>query len=576
MFHGVNLSHVPRMALSGLFLVASSCAVGPDYVPPDPQLPDQWHQPAAPSAAQVQEWWRVFGDQNLSELIEQAAAGNLDLRLAVLRIREARALRGVAAGELLPSLGGQGAYQRSKGSANGPLAFPQAPGKAETFANTVGRGVAGSALGAGLAAAAPGASVVTGPLASGVVGLIPSPSGAPDTDEINLHSAGFDASWEIDVFGGIRRNIEAADAELAAAVEDYRTVLVSLLAEVAATYIDVRSLQSQIEATRQNIQLQQQALALTRARFDAQLEPELDIRQAETNLATTESQLPLLETALTTAIYRLSVLTGRTPAALYDELSVAQPIPEPPAEALVGVPAEIVRRRPDIRAAERRLAAQTARVGVATADLYPRFSLAGTFGFEATDANHLFNGRSISYGFGPGFAWSILEGLRNLNRIAAQQAATHQAYVLYERTLLQALQDVESSSVAFTREQVRRAALVRATEAGRRSAHLAETLYQDGLTDFQNVLDAQRTLAALEISLAQSRGQVAIHLVALYKALGGGWSPQVMPQRQFLEDPDDVLADPLEFYFSGGKGTPSWVTPAADTTRTAAGPIHVE
>lgn len=548
------------VSLGAIFL-GTGCAVGPNYRPPVPDLPEQWHQKLAEGTADVREWWKVFGDEKLTELIERAAEGNLDLRMAVLRIREARALRGVAAGELLPVLGAEGGYLRSRASAHGPAAVPQAPGNAAIFGNTVARGIAGNALGSGLATVAPDVpTAVMGSVANGLIGLIPGPSGSPETDEINLHSAGFDASWEIDIFGGIRRNIESADAELAATIEDYRSVLVSLLAEVATTYIDIRSLQAQIEATRQNIELQRHAVLLTRARFEAKLEPELDIRQAETNLATTESQLPQLETALTVAIYRMGVLIGREPAALYDELSVVQPIPEPPPETLVGVPADLVRRRPDIRAAERRLAAQTARIGVAAADLYPRFTLSGTFGFESTNFKDLLDARSITYGFGPAVRWNIFQGLRNLHRIAAQQAATYQAYIFYERALLLALQDVESSSVAFTREQVRRAALLRATEAGRRSAHLAESLYQDGLTDFQNVLDAQRTLAGLEVSLAQSRGQVAINLVALYKALGGGWSPEVFPQEEYLEDPNGVLEKPVDFFFSGGKSPLPWTT----------------
>lgn len=561
MWNEVRRYHGLLTACLGVTVVAG-CAVGPDYRPPDPQLPDQWHPSAMEGLKRgepdLQEWWRMFGDPMLAELIDRAAAGNLDLRLAVLRIREARALRGVAAGALLPTLGGQATYLRSKASANGPAAFPDTPGRAETFGNTVARGVAGSALSTGLATVAPGASVVTGPLANGLIGLIPTPTGPPDTDEVNLHAAGFDASWEIDVFGGIRRNVESADAALAATLEDYRAVLVSLLAEVATTYIDIRALQGQIEATHKNIKLQKDTLVLTKARFDAELVSELDVRQAETNLAVTESELPLLETGLALAIYRMGVLVGREPAALYEELSVAETIPQPPPETLVGVPVGLLRRRPDIRAAERRLAAQTAQIGVAAADLYPRFTLSGTFGFESTDFKNLLEERSISYGFGPTVQWSIFEGLRNLNRIAAQQAMTHQAYVSYERALLVALQDVESSAVAYNREQVRLEALLRATEAGRQTAQLAETRYQDGLTDFQNVLIAQRTLVNLENSLAQSRGQVAVNLVALFKALGGGWSPEAMPQGQYLEDPVGVLANPAEFFFSGGKGPLPW------------------
>ena len=545
--------------------ILSGCTVGPSYRAPTPELPKAWHQNAtaglAHGRADLEEWWKVFEDDTLADLIQRAAAGNLDLRLAVLRVREARALRGIAAGELLPSLAGQGGWHRARSSANGLMGgTPEAPGKGTQFANTVARGIAGSALSEGLGTAFPGAPAVTNSLASGLMGLAPTPTRLADTEAMDLYAAGFDASWEIDVFGGIRRNIESADAVLAAAVEDYRSVLVSLLAEVAATYIDIRSLQSQIEATQRNIKLQKETLVLTQVKFDSELVSELDVRQAETNLATTESELPLLEAGLSVAIYRLGVLIGREPAALYDELSVVGDIPKPPAETLIGVPVDLVRRRPDVRAAERRLAAQTAQIGVAAADLYPRFSLSGTFGFEATDINHMLDARSVTYGFGPALRWNIFDGLRNLNRIAVQQVATHQAYVSYEQTLLLALQDVETALVACTREQARYAALVRAAEAGRRSAQLAETRYQDGLTDFQNVLIAQRALVNLETALAQSRGQVAVNLVALYKALGGGWSPDVAPQEQYLEDSSDVLTDPLGFFFSGGAAVLPWET----------------
>ncbi len=318
------------------------------------------------------------------------------------------------------------------------------------------------------------------------------------------------------------------------------------------------------------IKLQKETLSLTRVKFDSELVSELDVRQAETNLATTESDLPLLEAGLSVAIYRLGVLIGREPSALYDELSVVQDIPQPPGETLIGVPVDLLRRRPDVRAAERRLAAQTAQIGVATADLYPRFTLSGTFGFEATDINHMLDARSVTYGFGPAVRWNIFDGLRNLNRIAVQQAVTHQAYVSYERTLLVALQDVETSLVAYTREQARHAALLRATEAGRRTARLAETRYQDGLTDFQNVLIAQRALVQLETALAQSRGQVSINLVALYKALGGGWSPDVVPQEEYLDDPSGALVNPMDFFLSGGKGPLPWDSEPGEKAETGA------
>ncbi len=553
--------------LGGIMAIAG-CTVGPDYQAPDPRVPDQWHQSLADGltagTADVQRWWEVFADPQLSALIERAVEGNLDVRLAVLRIREARALRGVAAGELLPSLGGDAGYTRSKSSVNGPTAFPQTPGKLETFGNTVGRGMAGSAVGAGLGAVVPGVPGVTNPLATGLVGLLPTPSGRPDTDEINLHAVGFDASWELDVFGGLRRKVESADAVLEATVEDYRDMLVTLVAEVAATYIEIRTLQSEIESIERNIALQKETLSLTQARLALQLATELDVQQAETNLATTESYLPLLESGWSISVYRLSVLLGRQPRALDAELSTSASIPVPPAEILVGVPTDILRQRPDIRSVERRLAAQTAQIGVTASELYPRLTLSGTFGFEATDAAHLLDARSVSYRLGPAVRWNIFDGLRNLHRIAAQQAVTHQSYVVYQCTLLTALQEVENSMVAYKREQARRDALARAVEAAGRSVKLAETLYRNGLVDFQNVLDAQRSLANLESTLAQSRGQVAINLVSLYKALGGGWSPDVTPQEEYLEDDSDALHRPGDFFFSGGKTSLPWESVSED------------
>ena len=555
-----------RFAFPVLFVgcVSVGCAVGPGYRAPTPALPDMWHEAAAgglaPGEADVQAWWDVFRDKTLSDLIGHAAHGNLDLRLAVLRIREARALRGIAAGELLPSLSGSGSYNRSRSSENGPAAGVGVPGRRAQFTESVARGIATSILGQGLGTVLPDASGVTNSVAGGLVSLVPGRRVLPETDELDLFATGFDAAWEIDVFGGIRRNVEAADADLAATVEDYRAVLVSLSAEVATTYIDVRALQSEIESTRRNIELQKQTLTLTRSRFEADLTSELDVRQAETNLATTESELPRLETGLALAIYRLGVLLGREPGALYEELSVGRPIPQATGETLVGVPADIIRRRPDIRAAERRLAAQTARIGVAAADLYPRFTLSGTFAFESLGFDQMLDVRSMTYGFGPAVRWNIFDGLRNLNRIAAQEAVVHQAYVSYEQTLLLALESVESSMVAYKREQTRWEALGRAAEAARRTVQIAQTRYEDGLTDFQDVVNAQRALVQLENALAQSRGQVAVNLVSLYKALGGGWSPDQTPQALYLEDPSGALANPLNFFFSGGKTVLPWPT----------------
>jgi len=557
------MKHLRTQALVSLGCLLAGCTVGPAYHAPTPTLPANWHQAAtdglASGSANVQQWWQVFQDDTLAGLIQRAVAGNLDLRSAALRVRQARALRGVAAGELLPSLSGRGSYQLSQSSANGPLGGgPEAPGPGARFTESVSRGIATSILGQNLASAVPGVPGITNSVAGGLIGLIPSRTDLADQPTMNLFATGFDSAWELDLFGGIRRNVEAADADLAAATEDYRGVLVSLLGEVATTYIDLRALQSQLEATRQNVELQRETLSLTQARLNAELTSELDVRQAEANLAATESELPLLETGFTVAIYRLSVLLGKEPGALFDELSVARTIPQPPAETLVGVPTDILRRRPDLRAAERRLAAETARIGVAAAELYPRLTLSGTFGLEATDINHLLDGRSVTYGLGPAVRWNIFDGLRNLNRIAAQEAATHQAYVVYEQTLLRALQEVESAMIAYKREQTRRDALLRAAEAARRAVQIAEKRYEDGLTDFESVLVVQRSLVQLENAVAQSRGQVAVNLVAVYKALGGGWSPETTPPADDLREQSAALADPVDYFFSGGQTTLPW------------------
>lgn len=560
-----------RCRLAAYLLLPSmlpGCAVGPSYHAPTPKLPEHWHESVddglASGDADVQHWWQVFEDETLSSLIARAAEGNLDARMAVLRIREARALRGVAAGELLPSLSGRGSYQRGKASANGPLGgVPATPGKGAQFAETVTRGAATGALSQGISTAAPGAAAVATPLATGLVGLLPDRCKLGDSPETDLFTAGFDASWELDVFGGIRRNVESASADLAAAVEDYHSALVSLFAEVATTYIDLRTLQAEITATLKNIELQRETLTLARARLKYELASELEVHQAETNLATTESQLPLLEAGLATAIYRLGVLVGREPAALVGELTPTQSIPQPPAETFIGVPADVLRRRLDIRAAECRLAAETARIGVAAADLYPRFTLSGTFGFESSDFEHMLDSRSITYGFGPAVRWNVFDGLRNLNRIAAQEAATHHAYVLYEQTVLVALEDVESAMVYYKRERARRDALRRATAAARCAAELAQARYEDGLTDFQDVVDAERSLVNLETSLVQSEGQVAVDLVALYKALGGGWTPGVSAQVKHLDAPSDALDHPLHYFSTGGTSALPWETQSA-------------
>lgn len=512
-----------RLLLSmplGIGLLAG-CAVGPDYVKPEVQSPDQWHQELtkglAGGEADLRTWWTVLEDPTLEFLIDKASAGNLTLKESIARIREARARRGIASGELWPSVAGAGSYQRARPSENGLSPPPPESSLPERAASQL--------ISTGASSVAPGLG-----------GLLPPITHHTIPDQTNLHSAGFDASWEIDVFGGIRRNVESADASLQATVEDYRDVLVSLYAEVALNYVEVRALQTRLAYARSNVEAQRKTLQLTNDRFKAGIAPELDVAQAESNLANTESEIPSLEIALTQTINRLGVLMGEQPNALQALLSDSAAIPVPPTKTVIGLPTDLLRQRPDVRRAERELAAATAQIGVATADLYPRFSLSGTFALEGTQVKDLGKMDSRSWSFGPSFRWNIFDGIRNIYRIHAAEAVTEQALTRYEQAVLLALEDVENAMVSYKKEQVRRDALLRAVDATARSVELVQTLYETGLTDFQNVLDSQRSLFQQQDRLAASEGLVTANLISLYKALGGGWDASVIGARDGQED----------------------------------------
>lgn len=463
-------------------LCGAGCATaGPDYVrpasplPEPTRLPDAWRAQALAGfdsgEARLQRWWDLFDDPTLVRLVERARTANPDVRLAVARVLESRAALAVVAGERLP--------------------FVDA--------------TAGGSLGRGSAATLP----------AGV-----------DTGFDALASVGADASWEIDLFGRIARGIEAALADYDASVEDIRDVLVSLSAAVALNYVDARTLQERLVVTRENIRAQEGSLQLTRDRFEAGLTSALDVAQAEANLYDTQSRIPALERALAAAFNRIAILLAEAPGALTAELAAGGAIPAPHAAATVGIPADLVRQRPDVRGAERRLAAQTARIGVATADLYPRLALGGNFSF---DAGNLGAPTGFGWNILPGLRWNLFDRDRIRSRIDVEEARATQALLDYERTMLNALEEVENAMVAYGREQERRARLQQALDASRRAVELVRTQYLAGLTDFQNVLDSQRTLYALGDQLADATGAVVQHLVQLYSALGGGWDLTLAP-----------------------------------------------
>ncbi len=462
-----------------VLIIAGGCAsVGPDYVRPDTKVSEKWHtqlegalmsDDSAPET--LASWWSTLDDPYLSNLIERAVKGNLDLKKAQARVREARAQRGVAMAGLFPTLDASGAATRNK--------------SADNFSS----------------------------------------NGSDDfrNNWTDLYNSGFDASWEIDIFGGVRRSVEAAQRDLEASREGLRDTLVSLVAETAQNYVDVRSYQRRIAVAESNFKAQKSTYDLVAWRHQAGLTDELAVQEARYNLENTRSQIPALKTGLEKAMNRIAVLLGEQPGAIHAYLELPLPIPSTSFEVAVGIPADVLRRRPDVRQAERQLAAQTARVGVATADLYPKLTLNGSIGLESLNSNNLFTSGSSSWSFGPRITWAIFRGGAIRQKIEVQSALQEQALAHYERTVLGALEDVENALTAYSEELKRREALKAAEEAARSAVEMAEHKYEAGLINFIVVLDAQRSLLSFQEQLAQSEGAIVANLVKLYKALGGGW-----------------------------------------------------
>ncbi len=491
----------PGIALS-LVLLAGGCSVGPSYTAPTPNAPAGWNsidsgavasgpdvpsQPQ-PSTAALASWWKVFNDPMLDSLVERALRSNPSLREAAARVREARALRGISDSRSYPTVNAGASAARIRGSEN-------------------------------------------------------TTAGSFNDHDTSLYSVGLDASWEIDVFGGVRREIEAADADLAAATEAARDVMVSLLAEVARNYSEARGFQRRIEVTRGSIKVQEDTVQVAQARFSAGIASELDVAQSRALLETRRATLPLLLTGFQQSLHRLGVLIGEGPGSLAQELGRATPIPAAPAGVPVGLPSELLRRRPDIRRAERQLAGATARIGVAQADLYPRFSLTGSFGFLSNKPASLLDLDSRSWSIGPSVRWNVFDKRRTRFQIEAAGEREKQALARYDATVLSAFEEVDNRLVAFTQEQSRRASLAQAVDANQRAVQLSDDLYRAGVRDFLNVLDSQRALFDSTDALVQSDIAVTTNLIALYKALGGGWEAPAAPPTTIEPAPDAPKAD---------------------------------
>jgi NodT family efflux transporter outer membrane factor (OMF) lipoprotein len=464
-----------RALFATLGLALAGCTVGPDVAPPTMDVPSSFSQAAATQATtrpttqpvDLARWWESFGDPTLNSLVAQSLEANHDLRIAASRVREARAQRGIVGSTQWPTVNAGGGYTRSRASDN--AGSPFSLGEQDTF------------------------------------------------------QAGFDADWEIDVFGGNRRSIEAADADVEAATETYRDVLVSLLGEVARSYIELRAFQQQLDITQQNIRAQRETLELTQSRFNAGLTGELDVKRAAAQVSVSEAFVPPLETSIQQTIHQISILTGKPPLALHDELSVARPIPPMPPAVPLGLPSDLLLRRPDLRQATRQIEAATARIGVATADLYPRFFLTGGAGLQGADTADLGAWDSRFWSIGPSVSWPIFSGGRIRASIRVQEARQEQALLRYEQAVLRALADVEDALTAYAKGQLRRQSLADAVASNRRAVELSRELYTRGLVDFLSVLESERSLFTAEEQIAQSDRTVGVSLVSLYKALGGGW-----------------------------------------------------
>ena len=476
-----------KSVLFGLIVLAflfSGCTlVGPDYVKPTAQEPKQWLESTDPKIeskeGDFKDWWTVFSDPVLNDLIQAAYQQNLPLQIAGLRIYEARAQLGIAFGFQYPQtqqgLGSASINQLSKNAPNSAVAE-------KYYSN---------------------------------------------------YDIGLDAAWELDVWGKFRRAVQTGVASLEASIADYDDILVSLTSEVASTFIRLRTSEERLGVARQNVVIQKRSLKIADVRFKAGAVTELDVTQAKALLRSTESTIPGFETDVRQAKNALAILLGKLPGEIDAMLHGPGLIPEVPAEVAVGIPAELLRRRPDIRFAERQLAAQSAQIGFAKADLFPHFSLFGTLGFQASDhtglqsnnskSSDLFKKNSITYTTGAGFNWDIFNYGRITNQVRVEDARFQELAVNYDDTVIRAAQEVEDAMVGFLQSQDTVFFLADAVKASKRSVDLSMIQYREGLTDYQRVLDAQRFLTELQDNLVFTAGSVGLNLVSMYRALGGGW-----------------------------------------------------
>ena len=461
------------------------CMVGPDYTPPAadaPGTPDAWHVALVDGleadAVSVSPWWQSFNDPTLDELVLLAEQRNLGLQTAATRIEISRARYGIASADLWPSLSGFGFAQWKKRSDNRPQ----------------------------------------------INDIIPN----------SEYIAALDMSWEIDLWGRVQRSMESAEARVQESIEDWRDLLVTVRAEVAASYIAARTLQQELRMLRQGLELRARTLELTEQKYAAGTATELELAEAIAAFSDIESRIPGVETDLAKSINRLSVLIGEAPGPLRDRLAEPAPVPMPPTRIAIGIPADAVRQRPDIRAAERRIAANSAKIGEATANLLPRFTIQGAIGFEALSFDNWLNSDNLTGGIGPAVVWPLFTAGKILSDIEAADLRTRASVTMYERTVLTAFEEIENVLIGYVNAIATRESLRETVVAYERVVALSAQRYEAGVEDLDRLLEAQRLLLKAEEQSVKADGQVSTYVVSLYRALGGDW--QLPPGPEPVEE----------------------------------------
>ena len=502
-------------SLLGLTLLGA-CAVGPDFQAPNPWSPASWFRKpdAAPVASlPVNEpvdpkWWEIFHDPVLTGLMQRIVNENLNVRTADIRLAQSRAQRGVTAAGQYATVNGNASYTREYISPRGVIGLLGSGGAAGN--NGAGTGIAESSNGLG-----------------GTQGGIPSAAAGPSSriPSFNLFQYGFDSSYELDLWGRVRREIESADASVSASTDARRQTLVTTLAELARDYVQLRGTQETMRITRENLDTAEQSARLSQERFQGGLATDLDVANARAQVELTASQLPQLQQQIDQSVNAISLLLAEPPGALAAQLTPPKPVPPIPPDVPVGLPSDLVRRRPDIRQAEQQLHAATADIGEATAEFFPKVTLSGSIAIQAVRFKDLGNFGARTYGVGPSITVPIFEGGRLRRTLELRKAQQQEAAIQYQLTVLTAFHDVDNAMIAYHAEQQRHDRLAAQVTAARQAVNLSQQRFRQGLSDFLEVLTAERTALTADQQLADSTTTMSTNLVQLYKALGGGWEP---------------------------------------------------